>query len=94
MINNEKQVQEIAESINQMIEYAIKDRAPESDADHQLEELSWRFKDMLRETKMGCQDYEEQGLTFSLVESEGYLRAMLTIENLLESVTNYTKDKK
>lgn len=89
---NNEQLQEIAKQINEMIESSIRERAPERDLESQFEEFTWRFKDALQDAVFLKDDYKDQGLNFSALEAEGFLRAMLQIENLLESVTNYKKD--
>jgi glycine cleavage system pyridoxal-binding protein P len=93
MTDNKKQVQEIAKQINEMIRLNAKEIASEKETEsNSFEEFFWRFEESLREAKDIQQDFKEQGLTFSAIEAEGYLRAMLTIENLLESSTKYKKD--
>jgi hypothetical protein len=93
MTDNKKQVQKIANEINKMIELSVQERVSnEKEESNSLEDFFWRFKETLRYAKDLQQDFKEQGLTFSSIEAEGYLHAMLTIENVLEDFTKYKKD--
>jgi hypothetical protein len=92
MKDNEKQVQEIAKQIDEIIESTVRERAPKKDAETQLKEIYWRFKVMLKDAKYINEDLKKEGLTFSAIEAEGYLRAILSVEILLQNQTSYKKD--
>jgi Spy/CpxP family protein refolding chaperone len=75
-----KETQEIASQLWDIIQREVDDQFEEK-----LENLKYALEELIRDAKETRDDYDHQGLTFSRIEAEGYLRAMLTIESLLKN---------
>ena len=79
-----KETQEIASQLWDIIQ-----REVDNQSDHQFEEklndLKCSLQELILDARDLRDDYDHQGLAFSTIEAEGYLRAMLTIESLLKN---------
>lgn len=87
-----EEVNSIARQIDEIIRDSVRERMPEREYSEQLEQIFWRFKSMLQDARFMQVQNKEDGLTFSSVETEGYLRAMMCLEDMLIENTDYTKD--
>lgn len=80
-----KRVNEVSLKIIDIINQEVDKR---KSSDHQdkedLSELICGIGQLLNEAKMIKEDAEENGLTVSAIEAEGFLRAMLTVKNLID----------
>lgn len=62
-----------------------------SDADSRYDKYEMMVFDLRRlveDAKLLVDDYKSQELTFNTIESEGFLRAMLTVEAVLNEYSN------
>lgn len=77
----------IAQEIDHIIKRRINDIA-----DHTYEEkmnnMIFELETLVRNAKELKLDYESQGLKIGTIEAEGFLRAMLTVESIIEAYKN------
>jgi hypothetical protein len=79
-----KETQEIASQLWDIIQREVDDQS-DRQFEEKLDNLKYSLEDLIREAKETRDDFKDQGLTFSTIEAEGYLRAMLTVESILEN---------
>jgi len=79
-----KETQEIASQIWDIIQREV-DYQSDRQFEEKLDNLKYSLEDLIREAKETRDDFKDRGLTFSTIEAEGYLRAMLTVESILEN---------
>lgn len=81
------------EHLIEQLNYIINNEARRisSDADSRYDKYEMMVFDLRRlveDAKLLVDDYKSQGLTFNTIESEGFLRAMLTVEAVLNEHSN------
>jgi rubrerythrin len=79
-----KETQEIASQLWDIIQREVDDQS-DRQFEEKLENLKYALEDLIRDAKETRDDFKDQGLTYGTLEAEGYLRAMLTVESILEN---------
>lgn len=82
----DSEISNIAIQLNELVERQLRERLPETLLEDQREEFRWKSEEMIRDAKDLIENYKDEGLTYSSLEAEGYLRGMLTAKNLFDDV--------
>jgi hypothetical protein len=78
--------QTLLKELEQLIEYRARDLVSELPNDKEkYEDLESDLRSMIEDAKSFKEDMDKHNLTFSAIESEGYLRFALNVENLLNN---------
>lgn len=89
--NSELERDTLLKEISERIHFLIKDEVSKLKTDSiyedQIDELDWRFDDLLQDAKGVMEDFKEQGLNYGSLEAEGYLRGVITAVNLFKEYT-------
>lgn len=80
------EIENIANCINRLIRDEVTRRVPEDKLESQVEELKWRYEVLLSDARDVIENFKSEGLTYGSLESEGYLRGILTATNLFKDV--------
>jgi hypothetical protein len=84
-MNEEEEIISIARQIkNVIVNRANVNASVEEDYKNRYNMLVEEIVYMLNDAEKTHQDYKEQGLSFSAVEMEGYLRALKTIKSYID----------
>lgn len=78
------EIESISTRLNKLIEEAVQQRLPANPLEYGVEELKWRYDEMLNNARDLLEDFRAEGLTYSGLEAEGYLRGVLTAKNLFD----------
>lgn len=82
-MNNEDNIERIAKELHSIIQYQVRilsDTTFKEKYDNLVEEIKY----LTQEARGVLDNYKKEGLSISQIESEGYLRGMLTIKHLIE----------
>lgn len=83
IMNNEDNIERIAKELHSIIQYQVRilsDTTFKEKYDNLVEEIKY----LTQEARGVLDNYKKEGLSISQIESEGYLRGMLTIKHLIE----------
>lgn len=82
-MNKEELIKRITEQLTDIIKYEVRllsDTTFREKYDNLVEEIDY----LTQQARHMVDNFKEEGLSISQIESEGYLRAMLTIKHLTE----------
>jgi hypothetical protein len=87
IMEQNKELLDIAEQIDYIIKRKINELVDHTYED-KFSSLIYDLESYIHEAKETKSDFESQGLTINTVEAEGYLRAMLTVQSIIEQYKN------
>ena len=83
---NEEKIKEISSQIQELIEDEVSKQNTNQECRDRIESFINTFEYMIEDARDVVEDFRSQGLSLNTIESEGYLRAFLTIQSILPTI--------
>jgi hypothetical protein len=83
---DKEKIKEISEQIQELIEDEVAKQNTNQECRDRIESFINTFDYMIEEARETLEDFRSQGLSLNTIESEGYLRAFLTIQSILPTI--------
>jgi hypothetical protein len=83
---DKEKIKEISEQIQELIEDEVAKQNTNQECKDRIESFINTFDYMIEEARETLEDFRSQGLSLNTIESEGYLRAFLTIQSILPTI--------
>ena len=81
---NSKNITKIAKQIQDIIQEEVSNQRVDNDIEEKFTNLVYDLDHLIREAEELRVDFEEQKLSINTIEAEGYLRAMLTVKDIMK----------